>query len=294
MSAWVHVARQVGGFVRRSVSGFFRNGGVVLSGALAYNGLLSIVPCALLATVVFARFADRARFVSVIRRELGAFMPRGQAQPIDVAISSLLDTPFAGGLFGLVTLIFFSTLAFRTLEHALDVIFSHRRELHGPRPLLLSVLISLGYVAALGLASLLQTLALVNLDRIPWLALRVPWFTGLVGLAGMSLVLGSLYLVMPLGRGMPRAAFIGGLVAALLWQGVQRALIWYLENISAVNMIYGSLAGIVVVLFSFELATAIVLFAAQMIAELEKSWRAGLHWYEAPPASTHPSRVPNV
>lgn len=294
MNASLHVARQVGGFVRRSVSGFFRNGGVVLSGAVAYNGLLSIVPSALLATTVFARFVDRARFVGVLRRELGAFLPGARGQPVDAAISALLEAPFAGGLFGLVTLIFFSTLAFRTLEHALDVIFSHRRELHGPRPLLWSVLISLGYIAALGLASLLQTLALVNLDRVPWLADRVPWFTGIVGLAGMSLVLGSLYLVMPLGRGMPRAAFIGGFVAALLWQGVQRVLIWYVENISAVNMIYGSLAGIVVVLFSFELATAIVLLAAQMIAELEKSWRAGVHWYEAPPASKHPSRVPHA
>jgi uncharacterized BrkB/YihY/UPF0761 family membrane protein len=72
---------------------------------------------------------------------------------------------------------------------------------------------------------------------------------------------------------------------------VQHALIWYLENISSVNMIYGSLAGIVVVLFSFELATAIVLLAAQMIAEIEKSWRAGLHWYEAPAQSNPPGEV---
>jgi uncharacterized BrkB/YihY/UPF0761 family membrane protein len=51
-----------------------------------------------------------------------------------------------------------------------------------------------------------------------------------------------------------------------------------------VNLIYGSLAGIVVVLFSFELAAAIVLLAAQAIAELERSGRAGLRWYEAPPS----------
>jgi YihY family inner membrane protein len=237
----------------------------------------------LLATTIFARFVDRQRFVTVVRREIGALLPAGQAQPIDSAIAALLDAPFAGGLFGLATLVFFSTLAFRTLEHALDVIFVHRRETHDPRPLPLSVLISLGYVAAIGLASLLQALALVNLDRVTWLAGKVPRFTGIVGFLGMALVLGSLYLVMPLGRGNTRAALVGGFVAALLWQGVQRALIWYFDNISAVNLIYGSLASIVVVLFSFELAAAIVLLAAQVIAEIEKSWRAGLRWYEAPP-----------
>jgi membrane protein len=290
-SSAFRLARQLGAFVRRALAGFFRNGGVVLAGAVAYNGLLSIVPTVLLATTIFARFVDRQSFVAVIRREIAALLPRGQAEPIDAAITALLDAPFAGGVFGLVTLIFFSTLAFRTLEHALDVIFAHRRDHHGPRSLLSSMLIALGYVAAIGFASLLQTLASVNLERLPWLAARVPRFAGLAGLVGMSLVLGSLYLVMPLGRGVKRAALIGGFVAALLWQGVQHALIWYLENISSVNMIYGSLAGIVVVLFSFELATAIVLLAAQMIAEIEKSWRAGLHWYEVPPRSNRPGEV---
>ena len=285
----IHLARQLAGFVRRTLRGFFGNGGVVLAGAVAYNGLLSIVPTVLLATTLFARFVDRRRFVAVIRHDVGTLLPRGLAQPLDAAISALLDAPFAGGLFGLVTLIFFSTLAFRTLEHALDVIFSHRRELHAPRPLLLSILISIGYVTAIGLASVLQVLALVNLDRLPWLAGKVPPFAGLLGLLGMSLVLASLYLVMPLGRGMPRAALVGGFFAALLWQALQRALVWYLENISAVNMIYGSLASVIVVLFCFELVTAIVLLAAQVIAEIEKSWRAGLHWYEAPPTSNPPA-----
>jgi len=141
-------------------------------------------------------------------------------------------------------------------------------------------------VGAIGFASLLQTLALVNLDGVPWLGDEIPRFTGIVGLLGMAVVLGSLYLVMPLGRGNPKAAMIGGLIAALLWQAVQRGLIWYFENLSSVNVIYGSLASIVIVLFSFELAAAIVLLAAQVIAEIEKSWKAGRRWYEAPPSLT--------
>jgi YihY family inner membrane protein len=271
-------------FCLRTLRAFSRNGGWELVGALAYNGLLSVVPLFLLATAVFARFADRERFIRVIARELRQLLPAAHAQPINQAVVEMLREPFSGGLFGLGALLFFSTLAFRTLQHALDVIFHHRRELHGPRSLLLSSAIALGYVVAIGLASLLQTLALVGLDRIPWLAERIPRFTGWLGLVGTAMVLASIFWVMPVGRGSLRASLWGGAIAAVFWQGLQGALIWYFANISSVNLIYGSLAGIVVVLFSFELAAAIVLLAAQAIAELERSGRAGLRWYEAPPS----------
>jgi membrane protein len=277
-------------FCVRTLRAFSANGGWELVGALAYNGLLSVVPLFLLATAVFARFVDRERFITVVAREIRQMLPTVQAQPVNQAIVEMLREPFSGGLFGLGALLFFSTLAFRTLQHAIDVIFIHRRELHGPRSLLASSLIALGCVTAIGFASLLQALLLVSLDRIPWLAERVPRFAGWFGLLGMSLVFASVFWIMPVGKGSLRAALSGGAVAAVLWQGLQGALIWYFANISSVNLIYGSLAGIVVVLFSFELAAAIVLLAAQVIAELERSARAGVHWYQPAP----PSRAPGT
>jgi uncharacterized BrkB/YihY/UPF0761 family membrane protein len=149
---------------------------------------------------------------------------------------------------------------------------------------LLSSAIALGYVVAIGVASLLQTLALISLEHIPWLAERIPRFAGWIGLLGTALVLASIFWVMPVGHGGLRAALWGGAITAVLWQALQGALIWYFANISSVNLLYGSLAGIVVVLFSFELAAAIVLLAAQVMAELERSRRAGVRWYEMAPA----------
>ncbi len=273
---------QVSGFVLRTIRGFLHNGGVVLVGALAYNGLLSVIPLFLLATALFARFVDRERFIAVVARELRDLAPGAYAQPLTETLLSLLKTPYAGGVIGLLTLVFFSTLMFRTLQHALDVIFIHRRETHDPRPLLASIAISIAYVLAIGLASFAQTLALIGLDAVPLLAQAIPRWAGLIGILGMALVLASIYLVMPLGKGNTRAALIGGLVAALLWQGLQGAMVWYFQNVSAVSAIYGSLSAVIVVLLSFEAAAAIVLLGAQVIAELEKSWRAGRHWYEPP------------
>jgi len=283
-------ARHVFGFALRVLRAFSANGGLDLVGALAYNGLLSVVPLFLLATAVFARFVDRQRFIQVVAREIRQVLPTVQTQPVNEAILEMLQEPFSGGLFGLGALLFFSTLAFRTMQHALDVIFIHRRELHGERSLLKSSLIAVGYVVLIGFASLLQALLLVSLDKLPWLAQRVPRFTGWLGLGGMALLLASIYWVMPVGKGSPRAALFGGAIAALLWQLVQGGMIWYFANISSVNLIYGSLAGVIVVLFSFELAAAIILLTAQVIAELERSWRADLHWHQVPPPSRPPTR----
>ena len=58
---------------------------------------------------------------------------------------------------------------------------------------------------------------------------------------------------------------------------------YYFAKISLVGVVYGSLATVVVVLLSMEVASLILLFGAQIIAELEACSRAGVPWYEKPP-----------
>jgi YihY family inner membrane protein len=271
-------------FARRVLHGFFVNGCLELAGAIAYNGLLSVVPLFLVAAALFARFVDRERFTAAIVHEVRQVVPAELARPLTDTLTSLVEFPHRSGIVGFVTLVFFSTLAFRTLQRSFDVIFRHRRDLHSPRPLLQSMIISLVYVLLVGFSSFLQTLAMVNLKRVPLLADYVPRWTGALGLLGTIALLTSMYLFLPFGKGSFRTALIGGTFAALAWEGVQYALLWYMQNVSEVNVIYGSMSAVIVVLVSFELAAAIVLLGAQIIAEIEKAWRAGKHWYEPPQA----------
>src|SRR4051794_7065609 len=90
--------RQLSGFALRITRGFLRNGGVVLSGALAYNTLLSVPPLFLLATSVFATFVDRANFVRVVTRDLHRLLPASKARPLIDAVLALLEVPYSGGL----------------------------------------------------------------------------------------------------------------------------------------------------------------------------------------------------
>jgi membrane protein len=49
-----------------------------------------------------------------------------------------------------------------------------------------------------------------------------------------------------------------------------------------VNVIYGSMATIVIVLLIMEAVALILLLGAQLIADLQSSSNAGIPWYEEP------------
>jgi YihY family inner membrane protein len=163
-------------------------------------------------------------------------------------------------------------MGFRTLQRALAAIFKHRHGEERPRGLLASSAIAVGYVLAIGLVSALQALLLVRIEQVPWLAERVPAWTGWFATLGLAALLASFYLLMPSGRGSLRAAAVGGLTAAVTWRVVQVGLALYLQYVARINVIYGSLSALVVVLLSFEIIAVIALLGAQLTAELEQGW----------------------
>jgi YihY family inner membrane protein len=75
---------------------------------------------------------------------------------------------------------------------------------------------------------------------------------------------------MPIARNTFRHALIGGVTATILWEITRRVLGWYYSVISMVNLIYGSIATVVVALLSVEAVALILLLGAQVIAELER------------------------
>ncbi len=98
------------------------------------------------------------------------------------------------------------------------------------------------------------------------------------------------YWVLPVVNVKFRRAVVGGVVAAVLWEAARSALAWYFANLSLVEVIYGSLATVVVLLLGLEVAAIIVLIGAEVIAELERNDLVGLPWYDVPgPGESHAS-----
>jgi uncharacterized BrkB/YihY/UPF0761 family membrane protein len=92
----------------------------------------------------------------------------------------------------------------------------------------------------------------------------------LIGFIAETVILTTLYLVLPIGRTKILYAFIGGLVATSLWEITRHLLIWYFVNLSKASVVYGSLTTSVVALFSMEIAAILFLLGAQVISEYER------------------------
>lgn len=266
-------------FTLRVLRAFKRNQGMLLSGAVAYYMLLSIIPLMLLLLVGLSNLVPEPQLMEAVRDELALFMP-GMADTVTDQLGEFLVNRHLVGWLGFLILIFFSTMAFTLLENAMSVIFFHRVAIHR-RHFLVSALIPFLFIALIGAGLLLISFAGGAIEALSHTHLQFlgrEWrLDGLstllifsIGFAGQVLLFMSLYLVMPLGGIAPRHALVGGLVAASLWEISRHFLIWYFKTLSLVNLIYGSFAGAVVVLLTFEVAALILLLGAQVIAEFER------------------------
>jgi len=259
---------------------FQKNQGLLLSGALAYYILLSVIPLLTLLLLMLSHVVDAAALMATLRRYIGLVIP-GDSEAILAQIRNILEHREVAGWVVLGTMLFFSSLAFSVLESAISIIFVHRVR-HRPRPLIVSLLLPYLYILLLGagflmmtvIASLLQSMSddqLVLLGRgwsLDRLSIVLLYLTGVVGLI---LVLTSIYLVMPpRGRISPRHALVGGIVVGLLWEVTRHILLWYFSTLSLVGVVYGSLATTIIGLLSLETASIILLLGAQVIAEYER------------------------
>ena len=268
-----------GRFVRRVLTGFLRNQGLLLAGAVAYYALLSVVPLLILGVIGLSHVVDPGELMETLRRYLDWVLP-GQSGPVLQELATFVAHRDVVGwvLFG--TMLFFSSLAFGVLEKAMAIIFHHRME-DRHRHFLVSALLPYCYILCLGIGLLLLTLAAGSLQAMADDTLRVgrrEWSLSglsgvllyLLGLAGEIVLLTSVYWVMPVGRLTWRHALPGGITAALLWELTRRILVWYFGTLSQVNVVYGSLTTAIVVLFSLEIGATLLLLGAQVIAEYER------------------------
>lgn len=274
------ILQRPGKFLWRVLVGFKRNQGLLLAGAVAYYTLLSIIPMLALILVGLSHFIEEKQLYSSILSNLELIIP-AYAESVAGQVWGFLARRQLVGIVGILVMLFFSSMAFTVLENAMAIIFSHRARKHR-RHFLISAIIPYAYIFLLGLglliitiiAGALGTLSDKHLILLSWdvsLEGTSRFMLYLSGMAGMVIMLTSLYLVMPVGRIPIRYALAGGVTAAVLWEIIRHILVWYYSNISLVNVIYGSLATAVVALLSIEIAVIILLLGAQVIAEFEHS-----------------------
>ena len=229
-------------------------------------------------------FVPEVELVEATTRYLEWIAP-GQGAALGEELMKFLSHQEVLGWVLLITMLFFSSLAFTVLENAMSVIFVHRVAVKRRR-YVISALMPYGYILTLSVGILLVTLVTVGLEAMGERSIVMfgtTWGLGglsgallyLLGVAGEVFIVTSIYMVMPVGRISWRRALLGGVTAALLWELTRHVLLWYFTTLSRVGEVYGSFTTAIVVLLSLEIAATLLLFGGQVIAEYERREREG-------------------
>lgn len=271
--------------MRDVLLGFIENQGLLLSGAVAYYTLLSIIPVFALVLLVLSGFME----TQLLLETLGGILSMTTAASSDVIVDHLqkfLMNWQVIGIVGLLLMLFFSTLAFSVLENAMSMIFFHRKHKQERHflvsmvmPYLFIMVLTAGFLVVSLMAGWLHahssdSLALLGIDIN--MGKSTTTILYLAGIAGEVLLLTSIYLVVPVGRLAWSHALVGGIAATVLWELTRHTLVWYFSTLSFVSVIYGSFASTVMVLLGFEFAAIILLLGAQVIAEYERIDHGGV------------------
>jgi membrane protein len=273
------VLKHPGAFALRVLKGFRANQGLLLAGAVAYYTLLSLVPLLILVMIVLSHAIDAERLLVTLSAYLEFVVPGRSGALVD-ELRTFLDHRHVIGPVLLLTLVFFSALAFTVLENAMSVIFFHRVAVK-QRRFLTSVLMPYVFILFLGIGFLMVTVVAGALQSLGTRSIEIFGETHslgslsaaliyLIGVAGEVLMLTAIYLVMPVGRLSLRHALIGGVTAGLLWELTRHVLVWYYASMSSIQVVYGSLTTSIIVLLSVEIGAIVLLLGAQVIAEYER------------------------
>ena len=275
-----HIFRRSGTFLRAVLGSFRANQGLLLAGAVAYYALLSLIPLLILVLIVLSHVVDETRLFAALGEYLEFVVPGQSAALIEELRAFLAHRDVLGAPL-LLTMLFFSALAFTVLENAMSVIFFHRVAIRR-RHFLVSAAMPYVFIVFLALGLLVVTMVSGKLVLLAQRDIRVfgDAFTlaglsaallYLLGVLGEILLLTAIYLVMPVGRLSLRHALIGGVAAGLLWEITRHVLVWYYATLSQIQTVYGSLTTAITTLLSVEIAAIVLLLGAQVIAEYERA-----------------------
>ncbi len=270
---------------------FLRNHGLLLAGAVAYNMMLSLIPLSAVLLVAFSHFFDTALLIESITQEAALLSP-AFAGTMERVLGDFLHNRQVVGWTGLAVLLFFSSMAFRVLEDAIAVIF------HRPLPTLrrkfwVSALLPFLFISvvAAGLIVITSVNSFIafhgaGLGRFPVaeeILRRIgePLVYG-IGLLCLVLLFALFYTIMPVAKVRFHRALAGAFTATVLWEITRSLLVAYYARFSIVNVVYGSIATIIIVLLTLEIVAVILLLGAQVIAELQRNANLGIPWFEDP------------
>lgn len=267
--------------IRLVIDRFDEDHCVQVAGNLTFTTLLALVPMFTIAFTLFAAFPvfeDWANAFKIFL--LTTLVPEVGGKIITVYMQQFADNAAKLTAVGLSFLVVTAVLLLVSIEKVFNGIWRARR----PRSLVQRVVI---YWTAITVGPLLIG---ASLSMTSWLVAQSVQSVGSAKGVGELLLrtlpvmlngaaFGLLYLTVPNRRVRVQDAFIGGVVAAAIFELMKRGFALYVEMFPTYDLIYGTFATVPIFLLWLYLSWCVVLLGAVVVAVLPQ-WRLG---HEAAP-----------
>lgn len=264
LAAWWHIARD-------AVLRFGRDNLLTHAAAISYAAVLSIFPALLGLIALFGLVLEQQEVERAILQTVTQYLP---PQSADLVVANVRSVASARGPLGVVAigaLLWSAAAVGGAIRNALNIVVEAGR----PRHWLVRKAVEIGIVLFGGtalLVSVAMTAALGILSGMGdgWIGRLTEVLTQLVrwGLPYLAVGIGFflLYLLVPTLRLPARSLALGAAVAAVLFETAKAGFFWYLQSLASYQLVYGSVAGVVIFLVWVYLSAAIMLFGAEIAA----------------------------
>jgi len=256
-----------------------------IASSLTFTSLLSIVPFVTIALTMIAAFPVFGELTGALQTFILHNMVPASAGVIANYTEQFSAQAAKLTAVGIGFLVVTALMTLLTIESAFNDIWRVKR----PRPVVQRVfvywtLITMGPVligASLSLTSWLVGQAVGLVHGLPGAGVAVLTVVPIL-LTGVALTL--LYVAMPNRRIAVRDAVIGGLLAAVVFEGMKRGFAVYLAKVPTYTLVYGAFATLPIFLMWIYLSWLVVVFGAVVVAALPE-WRSGAGQSEPVPGS---------
>jgi len=238
-----------------------------MAGSIAYYGILSIFPLLLGIISILGFFLPS----ETVQRQVFQFVEVNLPASVNLVeqnISNIIRLRGTIGIVSLLGLIWSGSTIFGAIGRVMDRAWGIQKQrpfyIRKLRDTTLALATSILFFLSLGLTSFSAIIPLIELPVMETLAVLV---SRLLGFLIIFTVFSLTYMFMPNIKTPWRHIWPGALFAAILFETVKSLFIYYLANFTSYELVYGSLASVIVLLVWVYLSAYILIIGAEFSSE---------------------------
>jgi membrane protein len=248
----------------------FSKHGLREAAALSYYAVFSLFPLMLLLIVIIGTVLGPAAAHNQIDVVLRLFLPVSTASYLQDNIAEALKQRSSFGLVAAITLLWSSLGLFSNLSSALSRTFrdTNPRNTWHQRLIGLMIMLALGILLT---ASVLTTVVFNLIDLLVFYQ-STSWVTMGALIVPLSLsvaIFAFLYRFIPRRQVRWDAIWVAAFLGGGAWEIAKRLFAWYLDNLASYNLVYGSVATMIVLMLWVYLTGIIILLGAEVCVSLD-------------------------